>query len=393
MELHIKDEMFAVGAVAVLLTVVVPAASMSGRDLYSQSLKRLSGYLHQTLGEGEADRLVIPFELTPEMLRAVQNATKYTRDPAERRRAVLELIVDRGKLAVVYDPRASRAAKEVYEQRVGNCLSITNLFVGMARAASLNARYVHVTEIDRYSETLASLRNGTIVHSSHVCAGIDEGSSLILVDFAPGPTRQYHSYDVIDDVTAMAHFYNNLAYEIGFYSTALDPAMREAREIELYQTALKIKPDFSPAYNNLGALYRRRGDVARALELYEQALEIDPDFAEAYSNRASIYYTQGKPEEAIAELKRALAASEENPFISYDLGQIFYSLGRYRDAEEQFRKAAGRGETAGFYVGLARARIALGKTKEAADSLRRALEIDPNSTEAKNLLAALRVDQ
>lgn len=372
-----------------LASIIVPFHSIQGRNYYTESVNGLRETLVKEVGAAEAAQIEIPFELTEEMLMKVREQAKYVHDAGEKRRRLLDMIIGGSQIGVVYDPKATRTAREVYEQKIGNCLSLTNLFVGLARSASLDARFVHVTEIERYSESKSASKSGTVIHSSHICAGIDEGSGTILVDFSPMPTRKYHAYRVIDDLTALAHFYNNRAYEVGFFSPDLPPAEREAKEIELYQMAIRVKPDFFPAYNNLGALYRRRGETAKALELYEKALSFNPQFAEAHSNRASIYISQGKPDAAVEELKQAIDTNSANPYIYHDLGQIYYSMGKYREAEDCFRKATSRGDSPVFHLSLARTRLALGRTKDAISALRKAIKIDPQNGEARNLLAML----
>jgi len=51
-----------------------------------------------------------------------------------------------------------------------------------------------------------------------------------------------------------------------------------------YQQALKIKPDYAEAYNNMGVALQDKGDLKAAINSYQQALKIKPDYAEAYSN-------------------------------------------------------------------------------------------------------------
>jgi tetratricopeptide (TPR) repeat protein len=46
----------------------------------------------------------------------------------------------------------------------------------------------------------------------------------------------------------------------------------------LYRQALELEPGARQAYNNLGAIYRNRGEKARARKMFESALEIDPTY-------------------------------------------------------------------------------------------------------------------
>ena len=58
--------------------------------------------------------------------------------------------------------------------------------------------------------------------------------------------------------------------------------MQEA--IGHYEQALRIKPDYAEAHNNLGIALVQAGRMQEAIGHYEQALRIKPDYAEAHYN-------------------------------------------------------------------------------------------------------------
>jgi tetratricopeptide (TPR) repeat protein len=66
-----------------------------------------------------------------------------------------------------------------------------------------------------------------------------------------------------------APIYNALGYAY-FLQEQYDLAIRN------YKEALKLKPDYPTALNNLGHAYERKNLSAQALESYEQALAQDP---------------------------------------------------------------------------------------------------------------------
>ncbi len=384
----------------IFLSAVVVAFSalpVIARDYYVESLKHLNDKLIAAVGPIEAGRIEIPFQIDQEAIAQAKLVTRSSIGLQTKCRRLIDFMLNKDELGITYDPVASRTAMDVYQERIGNCLSLTNLFIGMARNISIDAYYVHVTEVTRFSEAGGGIGNGSsdsggsgvVVHSSHICAGISEAGRVTLVDFSPGNTRQYHSYDILDDLAAVAHFYNNTGYETAYHSTGLSLEARQEKEIQLYETAIRIKPDFFPAYNNLGTACKHRGDASRALQLYAKALEINPRFAEAYSNRASVYLGMRKTKEAIEELKTAIRLDGSNPYSYYDLGNVYFSLGRYSDAESNYEKASSRGRNSDFYLSLARARIALGKRREAVDALRKGLQLTPDDSDILKLMQSL----
>jgi signal transduction histidine kinase len=80
--------------------------------------------------------------------------------------------------------------------------------------------------------------------------------------------------------------------------------------VRAYRRAIALKPDYAPAHNNLGVVYRNRGDTRRALECFGRAIFADPDYPIAYHNVASIYL--GENEQLVrCDLPRYLGAREE----------------------------------------------------------------------------------
>lgn len=67
----------------------------------------------------------------------------------------------------------------------------------------------------------------------------------------------------------LAPIYNGLGYGY-FAQEQYDLAIRH------YKEALKLKPDYVTALNNLGHAYERKNLTAQALEVYEQALTHEP---------------------------------------------------------------------------------------------------------------------
>ncbi len=54
--------------------------------------------------------------------------------------------------------------------------------------------------------------------------------------------------------------------------------------IPMLEEYVKLVPDDPRGWNNLGVIYREKGEIKRALESYHHALELDPDFEIARAN-------------------------------------------------------------------------------------------------------------
>ena len=68
------------------------------------------------------------------------------------------------------------------------------------------------------------------------------------------------------------------------------------------------------SYNNIGVVYRKKGDLENALLQYQRALEIrtrvfgseHPDVAGSHLNIGAVYNSQGRYEEALVQYQQAL---------------------------------------------------------------------------------------
>jgi tetratricopeptide (TPR) repeat protein len=93
--------------------------------------------------------------------------------------------------------------------------------------------------------------------------------------------------------------YNNLA---GVYLT-LD--MYRAAE-EVYQTVLKIEPDFPMAYYNLGLVYKQADNIPLAIKYYQKAIELDPQYAAAYQNLGVVLLKGGNYQESFEAFQESV---------------------------------------------------------------------------------------
>jgi tetratricopeptide (TPR) repeat protein len=61
-----------------------------------------------------------------------------------------------------------------------------------------------------------------------------------------------------------------------------------------YQRALRIKPKYPEAMNNLGTIYYEKKNYKKAVKLYRRALKAMPNSATFYNNLGAAYFAQGK---------------------------------------------------------------------------------------------------
>jgi tetratricopeptide (TPR) repeat protein len=377
------DRLFPLPALAVVASLLVGCAGTQ-KQIYTPDEMRSE--LEGRVSTQMRDEIVIPFEIDDEIRELARDVTRSATTESQKVRAIVHAIIDLTGFSISYDWLSNKTAKEVFRQGKGNCLAYSNLFVGMARSVGIHATYADVAfteNIRREAEV--------IVSSKHITAAVREGPGTVLIDFTKTPERKYIAFRVIDDLEAIANFYNNQGFLYGYFTETEDVDFDPLeKELEMYRLALEILPSFNRARNNLGVALRRRGHVDEAIEQYRIVLENDPGYPETLSNLGTAYMLQGRTEEALEAYRRAAENAGPDGYIHHRLGIMYLRLGRYKEAIQQFRKALSKEPElaeARFHLGECYSR--LGKEKKAIEEYQAALELDPNFLAARERLERL----
>jgi len=91
------------------------------------------------------------------------------------------------------------------------------------------------------------------------------------------------------------------------YHQLLD--LQDARKC--YERAVKLKPAYAEAINNLGTIYYATKSYRRAIAQYKKALRITPDSASILSNLGTGYFARKNYELAFTTYQQALAIDPE----------------------------------------------------------------------------------
>jgi tetratricopeptide (TPR) repeat protein len=129
---------------------------------------------------------------------------------------------------------------------------------------------------------------------------------------------------------------------IDLYSKGIDESKNEnfKKAIEYYEKALKIDPEFTFAWDNLGVSYRKLNNYDKAIESYEKSLEIDPNGITPLQNIAVVYQYKKEYQKAIESYQKLAEIDINNPEIYYGIGQIYaIYLNDYEKGLENMCKA------------------------------------------------------
>src|ERR1043165_6235058 len=94
--------------------------------------------------------------------------------------------------------------------------------------------------------------------------------------------------------------------------------------------------------NKTGIAYHQLMQLGSARKSYEQALKVKPDYVEAMNNLGTVYYSQKNYRRAIGWDNRALKLAPQeskSASIYMNLGTAFFARKRYEDATRAYRTA------------------------------------------------------
>jgi len=116
--------------------------------------------------------------------------------------------------------------------------------------------------------------------------------------------------------------------------------------VKAYSEIVKITPDFSPGYVDLGYAYENDGNLDKALENYLKAFELNKgQYATAFLRAGIVYNRKGDTDKATSHfdqaerLYRAASNTEGLNEVLRQRGLLFRSKGRYEEANKQFQQA------------------------------------------------------
>lgn len=261
-----------------------------------------------------AAEVVVPFELPPEALATAQRLVANTRVDDQRVEILVRAMFDPDVYGLQYDARSTTSGAEALRSGRGNCVALASVFIGLARSIGLEARYIDasvaVREI-RYGD------DGSTINFGHITAQVTTSSEKIGLDFAK--LGRFRRYDVLDDMEAVAHFYNNRGYEQAERAREQGEAPDWGEAERLFRLAVVAKPTFARGWNNLGIAVGRQGRRSEAEAHYRKAASLDPLLAAPHANLGALLLQSGDLPAALEELNAAAALDPRGAHIQYNL--------------------------------------------------------------------------
>ncbi|MFM7399811.1 MAG: tetratricopeptide repeat protein [Bacteroidota bacterium] len=143
-----------------------------------------------------------------------------------------------------------------------------------------------------------------------------------------------------------------------------------------FKAALKINPDFTRAYRNLGKVERDCGRMSAAIEALTRAINLSPNKADAYIVRGNMYQSTGAYDKALADAEKALSL-EKNHSAYLNLSAVLNNLGRHRESLTASEQAIALSpDNAESWYNRGNTYRELSKTDSALICFNRAIELD-----------------
>lgn len=343
----------ALGAAAAMLSA---CAGVVGTP--AESPPPLSGVDADTLSAAPAPRPAEEILSVTEPMRdfVSRNVSRHV-DVERRIRQLTRAVLHPGTLGVAYHDRMTRTASETFETANGNCLSLSMLFVALAREAGIEARFYEVNMVPEWT-----LAGDVVFATRHVnVGGRISGATTYVMDFSPYVARREVGRSRLRDEAAIAQYYNNIGANY----------LADGRLIAAYRqfsAGIELAPEVSFLWSNLAVVYSRNNQPDAAEWALRRAVAIDGRNTSAMSNLARVLRARGATEEAAALTRRIAGVQRNNPYYQFALGERHLAAEDYDTALARLQRAIELepGEPL-FYRKAAEAATALQREGLAAD--------------------------
>src|SRR5829696_2974367 len=157
---------------------------------------------------------------------------------------------------------------------------------------------------------------------------------------------------------------------------------------EAYRQSIKLDPyNAADAYYALGLVYRDWGKADEEIHAYKQAIKLRPDYTVAYERLGSRYLRSKKFNEAVEIFRQLSTLKPGDAIAPNNMGEAFFEMNRFNDAVEAFRQSIRLKPDYGkAYYNLGKCLLAMGNRDAALEQYTILTNIDPDWAEKLNAI-------
>ena len=160
--------------------------------------------------------------------------------------------------------------------------------------------------------------------------------------------------------------------------------------IENYSFAISLNHKYASVYYNRGSIFGVKGEYGKAIEDFSEAISINPVFTLSYFNRAIALKKVGEIEKAIQDYNKVIDIDPGHAQAYCNRGVAFAETGRHDDAINDFNKAIELDpDLSDAYFARAIFFADTKKLKEAIEDFGKCISLSPNKTFAYYLRAKM----
>jgi superkiller protein 3 len=154
------------------------------------------------------------------------------------------------------------------------------------------------------------------------------------------------------------------------------------------EKALEVDPKHWKAHNNMALASVDIGELELAEAHYRESLAIEPQPA-IYNDLGFVLERQGLPFEAVEMYRKSLELDPDSAAAHFNLAASLTRSGDFVEAEPHFRAALAKDPGTRAYTGLGIVQWQQGRADEAIESMRAAIEADPDNAAAYDQLGKM----
>jgi tetratricopeptide (TPR) repeat protein len=173
------------------------------------------------------------------------------------------------------------------------------------------------------------------------------------------------------------------------HANAMSALRDPAGAITEIEEALKVNPNSSTAFVNLGAVRMQTGDAREAEAAFRKAIELEPSSVDAKLAYANFLWAAQRAAEAEAVIKEALVKEPQHLLANRMLGVLYVATRRTKEAEAPLKVVADVSKTPAAQLQLADYYMSTGRNKDAVALLTPISAAPETFADAEARLAAI----
>jgi len=277
------------------------------------------------------------FRLDPVLVQKLHDPALKLLSTPRRLDHLVRLIYGSEMKPFPYTAGHSTVAAETWQQRRGDCLSLTVLAFSMAREMNMVSQMQEVRVpvwFDRHDSVDFLSEHVNVLFRRSGPLNWTEGrlqSDDMIVDFEPqiGSNREGQP---LSDSAILSRYYNNIGAE------HLVNAQQKLA-YAYFKAAILSEPGYPSSYNNLALLYRRAGLLADAEQLLRHAVVLSREATVPLSSLHQLLLEQGRNSEAEYYARLLQSRREQDPYYWIGLGLQRLQSGNIRQSIQALEEA------------------------------------------------------